>query len=78
MNWMIDGLYGDLYRTAMGYRELPPLEEWEIERLGKISPAPAQPETVRLSTRIGSWLGRLASQARGITATQPRLERKVS
>ena len=32
MNWMIDGLYGDLYRTAMGYRTLKPLDEWEIER----------------------------------------------
>jgi hypothetical protein len=32
MNWMIDGLYGDLYRTAMGYRALRPDDEWEIER----------------------------------------------
>ena len=32
MNWMIDGLYGDLYRTAMGYRTLKPHDEWEIER----------------------------------------------
>ena len=32
MNWMIDGLYGDLYRTAMGYRALRPHDEWEIER----------------------------------------------
>jgi hypothetical protein len=32
MNWMIDGLYGDLYRTAMGYRPLKPHDEWEIER----------------------------------------------
>ena len=32
MNWMIDGLYGDLYRTAMGYRTLAPHDEWEIER----------------------------------------------
>jgi hypothetical protein len=39
MNWMIDGLYGDLYRTAMGYRALTPHDgastlhdEWEIER----------------------------------------------
>lgn len=32
MNWMIDGLYGDLYRTAMGYRTLMPHDEWEIER----------------------------------------------
>ncbi len=31
MNWMIDGLYGDLYRTAMGYRALTPHDEWEIE-----------------------------------------------
>jgi hypothetical protein len=32
MNWMIDGLYGDLYRTAMGYHTLKPHDEWEIER----------------------------------------------
>jgi hypothetical protein len=29
MNWMIDGLYGDLYRTAMGYRALT---LWATER----------------------------------------------
>ena len=33
MNWMIDGAYGDLYRTAMYYpRQEEPLDEWEIER----------------------------------------------
>ena len=32
MNWMIDGLYGDLYRTAMGYGTLKSHDEWEIER----------------------------------------------
>ena len=32
MNWMIDELYGDLYRTAIGYRPLKPHDEWEIER----------------------------------------------
>ena len=34
MNWMIDGLYGDDYRTAMGYRALTPHahDEWAIER----------------------------------------------
>ena len=33
MNWMIDGAYGDLYRTTMGYRPLcPARNEWEIER----------------------------------------------
>jgi len=31
---MIDGAYGDDYRTAMGYRPLTPHapDEWEIER----------------------------------------------
>ena len=40
MNWMIDGAYGDDYRTAMGYRPLTPHanDEWEIER--QIAPAP--------------------------------------
>jgi hypothetical protein len=32
MNWMIDGAYGDLYRTTMGYRALTPHDELEIER----------------------------------------------
>jgi hypothetical protein len=34
MNWMIDGLYGNDYRTAMGYRALTPHahDEWEIDR----------------------------------------------
>ena len=32
MNWMIDGVHGDLYRTAMGYSALTPHDEWEVER----------------------------------------------
>lgn len=33
MNWMIDGAYGDLYRTAMHYHpQVEQLDEWEIER----------------------------------------------
>ena len=42
MNWMIDGAYGDNYRTAMGYKALTPaVDEWELERaLGtKIHPS---------------------------------------
>ena len=39
MNWMIDGLYGDLYRTAMGYRPLKPHDEWEIERQTAAAPS---------------------------------------
>ena len=40
MNWMIDGLYGDDYRTAMGYRPLAPhvQDEWEIERQTSAAP----------------------------------------
>ncbi len=40
MNWMIDGLYGDDYRTAMGYRTLTPHshDEWEIERQTAAAP----------------------------------------
>ena len=38
MNWMIDGLYGDDYRTAMGYRALTPHDEWEIERQTAAAP----------------------------------------
>ena len=75
MNWMIDGAYGDLYRQAMGYDQPQPYDEWEIERRGKI---PAQPESVRLSIRMGSWLGRLANQFRNIAATQHSLETKGS
>ena len=33
MNWMIDGAYGDDYRTAMGYKaQVPAVDEWELER----------------------------------------------
>ena len=78
MNWMIDGAYGDLYRQAMGYSQLQPLDEWEIERRGKISPSAVQPETAQLSTWIGAWLGNVAGQVRGITAIQYNPERKVS
>ena len=41
MNWMIDGLYGDDYRTAMGYRPLTPHahDEWEIERQTAAAPS---------------------------------------
>ena len=40
MNWMIDGAYGDDYRTAMGYRPLTPHanDEWEIERQIALAP----------------------------------------
>jgi hypothetical protein len=40
MNWMIDGVHGDLYRTAMGYRPLTPhaQDEWEIERRTAAAP----------------------------------------
>ena len=40
MNWMIDGAYGDDYRTAMGYRPLTPHahDEWEIERQTAAAP----------------------------------------
>ena len=40
MNWMIDGVHGDLYRTAMGYRALTPHahDEWEIERQKSAAP----------------------------------------
>ena len=75
MNWMIDGAYGDLYRQAMGYSQPQSLDEWEIERRGRIA---AKPEKERLSTRTGSWLGRLANQFRRITATQLSLETKGS
>ena len=41
MNWMIDGVHGDLYRTAMGYRALTPHahDEWEIERQKAVGPS---------------------------------------
>ncbi len=33
MNWMIDGLYGDLYRTAMGFpAHNAANDEWDIKR----------------------------------------------
>ena len=33
MNWMIDGVHGDLYRATMGYQQLQrATDEWDIER----------------------------------------------
>ena len=78
MNWMIDGAHGDLYRQAMGYNQLQPHDEWEIERKRKAPAASAQQLAASFPALIRSWAGRLASQARGITATQPSFERKVS
>ena len=48
MNWMIDGLYGDLYRTAMGYRTLKLHDEWEIERHMAKGPSLFQPAKVAI------------------------------
>ena len=78
MNWMIDGLYGDLYRQAMGYPQLQPHDEWEIERNRKALAAPTQQLADRFPALIRSWTGRLASLVGGITTTQHSLERKVS
>jgi hypothetical protein len=41
MNWMVDGVHGDLYRTAMGYRPLTPHahDEWDIERQTAAAPS---------------------------------------
>ena len=78
MNWMIDGAHGDLYRQAMGYPKLQPHDEWEIERNRKAPAVSTQQLAAGFPALIRSWTGRLASQVRGITATQHSLERKVS
>lgn len=78
MNWMIDGLYGDLYKTAMGYNGLPSDDEWEIERRKGQPAKSARRKPSRSIALVKSWAGRLASQIRGITAAQPSFERKVS
>jgi len=38
MNWMIDGLYGDHYRVAMGYPPLTPHNETLEHRTSGTSP----------------------------------------
>ena len=48
MNWMIDGLYGDLYRTAMGYRQLQPHDDWQPELRPDSGPGFIQRATIGL------------------------------
>ena len=58
MQWMIDGAYGDLYRTAMGYRQLKPHNESE-------NCLPSRPSVFRTFARaIRSLAGRLLSGAK--------------
>ncbi|MCB1377950.1 MAG: hypothetical protein KDK89_06240 [Alphaproteobacteria bacterium] len=64
MMWMIDGLYGDLYRTAM---HTPPqeraLHEWEIERGNAELASEARP---RLLTRAACALAGRVVQFLGL------------
>ena len=47
MNWMIDGAYGNDYRTAMGYKaQVPAVDEWELERTLGTKNRPARLATV--------------------------------
>lgn len=76
MNWMIDGVYGDLYRAAMGYPQLQPHDEWEIERNRGTAKhrkrmAAARRFTAAVFTRLASALQQAAQALH-----QP--ERKVS
>ena len=74
MNWMIDGLYGDDYRTAMGYRALTPHNEWEIERQIAVAPSLFKRTLARIQN---IWAkGRASLQTAGTYA--PAKERTVS
>lgn len=74
MNWMIDGAYGDYYRTAMGYPRLQAHDEWEIERHAGKSTNLRQ--RLLASTRKLRTTGRNALQSAG--ARVSARERTVS
>ena len=76
MNWMIDGLYGDDYRTAMGCRALTPHahDEWEIER--QVAAAPSLLKRALAGIQNIWAKGRAGLQAAG--AYTPAKERTVS
>lgn len=61
MNWMIDGVHGDLYRQAMKFPKLnASSDEWDVERNLK-TPQPHPPHHLRHAiTRVTAWFRRLA------------------
>lgn len=63
MNWLIDGAYGDHYRTSMGYPHLEAAaDEWEIERnIGR------KPRTFRNS--FAGFVQRLSASLANINET---------
>jgi hypothetical protein len=74
MNWMIDGLYGDLYRTAMGYRQLQPHDDRQPELQAIEGPGLIQRATIGLRQ---IWAkGRVGLQSAGPRAFSE--ERTVS
>ena len=76
MNWMIDGVHGDLYRTAMGYRPLTPEphDEWEIER--QTAAAPSLLKRALAGIKIIWVRGRASLQTAGTYASAK--ERTIS
>jgi hypothetical protein len=65
MNWMIDGVHGDLYRRAMGYPELKPAtDEWEIERSIGRKPRSLQNPVPGLSKRLSASISSIIETLR--------------
>lgn len=76
MNWMIDGVYGEDYRIAMGYPLQQPHDEWDIERMQGAKERPARSATI---TRIATnAFNRLTVLVLSAVATLHQPERKVS
>jgi hypothetical protein len=67
MNWMIDGVYGDQYRTAMGYQALTPHDEWEVER--QMAKKPSQSRRAMAAMRKLWAMGRAALRLAGTRVT---------
>ena len=78
MHWMIDGVYGDLYRTAMGYRQLKPHEESE-----NCQPSPPgfnhtmARSILALAARLVSDAKRLVHTLSSVKATKPPSQRPL-
>ena len=57
MNWMVDGVHGDLYRAAMGYPQLEIApDELEIERRSDRKPRSVGIPFAGLIQRLGAGL----------------------
>ncbi|MCB1432299.1 MAG: hypothetical protein KDK75_07555 [Alphaproteobacteria bacterium] len=72
MNWMIGGVYGDLYRIAMGdRREGAQLDEWEIERRMGEANTHSSSQDGRYWHRVATFAKRICSVVSLVRAPAP-------